>query len=166
MKEEGSEYISEAHLLAVAAATKPKTPDPAVEIAHCKGQNAMLHTFLENGTLKEKVARQEREITDLKAQVWTRDRLEKEAQNCYYPTADDVDRIFADTMRELDQESQRKRPRVDRTDIDDFQRVVRNCAERTRCLLRQLIKQPSTVSSGPNPAPRLGIDSKAASVPQ
>lgn len=137
------EVVSEAALLAMA---RPALPDPAVRVAQLEGQVGMMHMFLDNRALNEKVARQEIEITDLKAQLRAqepllRQRVEKEVQDQYRITAEEVDRVKADAMREMDQETQRKRPRLERSDIDDLQRVLRHCAERMRLLLRQQVKQ-------------------------
>lgn len=139
MEGPGPEVISEAALLAMA---RTALPDPAVIIAQLKAQVDMMHIFFDNRGLTEKVARQEGEITDLKAQLRAqeprlREQLEKEVQERYRITAEEADRVYADTMRELDQVIQRKRPRIEQSDNDALHFVVMNAAERTRILLRQ-----------------------------
>lgn len=139
MEGPGPEVVSEAALLAMA---RTALPDPAVIIAQLKAQVDMMHIFFDNRGLTEKVARQEGEITDLKAQLRAqeprlREQLEKEVQERYRITAEEADRVYADTMRELDQVIQRKRPRIEQSDNDALHFVVMNAAERTRILLRQ-----------------------------
>lgn len=139
MEGPGPEVVSEAAILAMA---RTALPDPAVIIAQLKAQVDMMHIFFDNRGLTEKVARQEGEITDLKAQLRAqeprlREQLEKEVQERYRITAEEADRVYADTMRELDQVIQRKRPRIEQSDNDALHFVVMNAAERTRILLRQ-----------------------------
>lgn len=124
--------------------------DPATQLAYLRGQLDMVTIFVERDDLRTKVKTLGEQVMELHGRLKAqepllRERLERELAAKYRLIVDEIDRIYADSVRELDQEMYAKRARMEAHDADDLQRVIRNCAERFRLLLRQaantLIKQ-------------------------
>lgn len=141
---EGSEYISEALLLSRLPSVKDEKgqeKDVGAQLAFLRGQVEMAGVFRERDDLRTKVttlSTQNMELHGrLKAQeVLLRERLEREVGERFRLLEEDIDRAYADGMRELDQEMYPKRARMEAHDSDDLQRVLRNCVERMRLVLR------------------------------
>ena len=111
-----------------------------MQLAHLRGQLEMAGVVKERDDLRSKVKTLGEQVMELHGRLKAqepllRQRLEREISARHRLLEEDIDRAFADGMRELDQQMYAKRARLQPYDSDDLQRVIRNCAERFRSLL-------------------------------
>lgn len=136
-----SEGAGESHILQLAKrAREDETAELRQEVAVLKGQMAVAQVYQERDRLLIQVKTLGEQVLDVTAKLRAQEPLLRakwmaELEDRDADLKGRINRVYGDTMRQLDEVMKTKRSRLTDYDVDDLKHVLREGEERVRLLL-------------------------------
>lgn len=136
-----SEGAGESHILQLAKrAREDETAELRQEVAVLKGQLAVAQVYQERDRLLIQVKTLGEQVLDVTAKLRAQEPLLRakwmaELEDRDADLKGRINRVYGDTMRQLDEVMKTKRSRLTDYDVDDLKHVLREGEERVRLLL-------------------------------
>ena len=137
----GGDGLGESHILQLAKrAREDETAELRQEVAVLKGQLAVAQVYQERDRLLIQVKTLGEQVLDVTAKLRAQEPLLRakwmaELEDRDADLKGRINRVYGDTMRQLDEVMKTKRSRLTDYDVDDLKHVLREGEERVRLLL-------------------------------